>query len=373
MTLVERFIEIDGWSTSSKTALLSGLLLSFHVPCTLITGYGVSQLTWFNLSLFNTVFWLWIAAIALCFVLSVMTALLGQEGRWTRWVLLIPYGVFMSATIYGAGGTSTALFAWCPMGVLLIALWYGPRFGWISLLYMFCLLLIVLVVPSSGIVPFAPVFLERSIDTQKNGIYVGAVSFGMMVASTFCFSLVALLVSARQLERAKLDRSARLIARYLPSQLAERHGATINQFVGDGIMIFFGAPQFTSDQDHALRAVRMALEMQRRLSELEDVWVQRGIRKPFRARIGINTGHVSVGDYGSQGRKVYSAIGVQTNIAARIQSHCEPGRVLISDTTWALVKDEVGCTDIGELQMKGVHYPVRVYEVAETAAAPSLP
>ncbi len=100
--------------------------------------------------------------------------------------------------------------------------------------------------------------------------------------------------------------------------IAERHGATINQFVGDGIMIFFG--------------MRMALEMQRRMLELKDVWVHRGIRKPLRVRIGINTGHASVGDFGSEGRKVYSAIGVQTNIAARIQAACEPGRVLISDS-----------------------------------------
>ncbi|MGH8529332.1 MAG: adenylate/guanylate cyclase domain-containing protein [Nevskiales bacterium] len=146
--------------------------------------------------------------------------------------------------------------------------------------------------------------------------------------------------------------------------IAERHGATLNQFVGDGIMIFFGAPQATSDQDHALRAVRMALDMQARLLELKDVWLKRGIRKPFRARIGINTGHASVGDYGSEGRKVYSAIGIQTNLAARIQAHCEPGKVLISDTTWALVKDDIPCTDKGELQLRGVHYAVRVYEVA---------
>ena len=155
------------------------------------------------------------------------------------------------------------------------------------------------------------------------------------------------------------------------SAIAERHGATINQFVGDGIMIFFGAPQATTDHDHAMRAVRMALEMQRRMLELKDVWVQRGIRKPFRARIGINTGHASVGDFGSPGRKTYSAIGVQTNIAARIQAHCEPGGVLISDSTWALVREDITCIDKGELQMKGVHYPVRVYEVAETADAAS--
>lgn len=63
-----------------------------------------------------------------------------------------------------------------------------------------------------------------------------------------------------------------------------------------------------------------------------------------------------------------SAIGNQTNLAARIQARCEPGQVLISHTTWALVKDEVPCKERGEMEAKGLHYPVRVYEVVEEAA-----
>lgn len=166
-----------------------------------------------------------------------------------------------------------------------------------------------------------------------------------------------------------------LIAREALTVIAERHSATINQFVGDGIMIFFGAPQATSDHDHAQRAVRMALDMQARMQHLKDAWIDRGVRKPFRARIGINTGYASVGDYGSPGRKVYSAIGIQTHLAARIQVHCEPGKILISDTTWALVREDFACTDKGEFQFKGLHYPVRVYEVSgsphpATAAMP---
>jgi class 3 adenylate cyclase len=175
-------------------------------------------------------------------------------------------------------------------------------------------------------------------------------------------------------DRMDAEELAQLLDEYLSemTHIAERYGATINQFVGDGIMIFFGAPHRTSDKDHALRVVRMALDMQQRLLELKNIWLMRGIERPFRARIGINTGHASVGDFGSAGRKVYSAIGIQTNLAARIQSHCEPGRILISHTTWALVKDEIPCVDKGELQLKGVHYPVRVYELADipTATAP---
>jgi class 3 adenylate cyclase len=149
------------------------------------------------------------------------------------------------------------------------------------------------------------------------------------------------------------------------ARIAEAHGATINQFVGDGIMIFFGAPEVTNDRDHALRAVRMALVMQRRMAELGEKWFAEGIQTPFRIRVGINTGVASVGDFGSEGRTAYSAIGNQTNLTARIQDHCEPGKVLISHTTWALVKDEIACEEHGEIEVKGLHYPVRVYEVVE--------
>ena len=163
---------------------------------------------------------------------------------------------------------------------------------------------------------------------------------------------------------------ASLLNEYLSemSKIADAFGATVNQFVGDGIMIFFGAPEATSDQDHAMRAVRMSLAMQQRMSELGEKWFSEGIQTPFRIRIGLNTGVANVGDFGSEGRTIYSAIGNQTNLTARIQDHCEPGKVLISHTTWALVKDQIACQERGEIEVKGLHYRVRVYEVVAEAS-----
>jgi class 3 adenylate cyclase len=182
----------------------------------------------------------------------------------------------------------------------------------------------------------------------------------------FFSDVVGFTRAADQMEAEDL---AALLNEYLSEMaaIADSHGATVNQFVGDGIMAFFGAPDATEDRDHALRAVRMALEMQRRMVELAAKWFAGGIQTPFRIRIGINTGVSSVGDFGSKGRTTYSAIGTQTNLAARIQEHCEPGRVLISHTTWGLVRDEIGCEERGEIEFKGLHYPVRVYEVMEDA------
>jgi len=109
----------------------------------------------------------------------------------------------------------------------------------------------------------------------------------------------------------------------------------------------------------------MALAMQRRVRELQARWFAAGIEEPFQIRIGINTGMASVGDFGSAGRIAYSAIGTQTNLASRIQAACTPGRILISHSTWALVHDVFPCVERGSIEVKGLHYPVRVYEVTD--------
>jgi class 3 adenylate cyclase len=159
---------------------------------------------------------------------------------------------------------------------------------------------------------------------------------------------------------------SRILNEYLSemTSIAERYEATVDKFVGDAMLIFFGAPLATHDRDHALRAVRMALEMQGRLDELRTKWIREGVEEPFRVRIGINTGVASVGNFGSKGRVDYTAIGRQVNLAARLQVNCEPGKILLSHSTWSLVQDEIPCIAKGEIPVKGFHQPVKVYEVA---------
>jgi adenylate cyclase len=174
-------------------------------------------------------------------------------------------------------------------------------------------------------------------------------------------------------DRMEAEDLSALLNEYLSemADIADSFGATVNQFVGDGIMIFFGAPEVTSDEDHALRAVQMAKVMQRRMAELRERWFEGGIQTPFQIRIGVNTGVASVGDFGSAGRIAYSAIGNQTNLTARIQAACEPGKILLSHTTWALVKNQIPCKERGEIHVKGLHYPVRAYEVLWEASGES--
>lgn len=151
--------------------------------------------------------------------------------------------------------------------------------------------------------------------------------------------------------------------------IANKYDATIDKFVGDAIMIFFGAPKSSGHQQNALRAVRMAMEMQSRMIELAEHWVAKGFGDPFEIRIGINTGHASLGNFGSPERLDYTVIGRQVNLAARLESRCKPGKILISHSTWMFVKDEILCDPLGEISVKGIREPVSVYEVVGTRAS----
>ena len=83
-----------------------------------------------------------------------------------------------------------------------------------------------------------------------------------------------------------------------------------------------------------------------------------------RVRRGVSTGVVTVGHFGSPDRMKYAALGKHVNLAARLQSRCEPGSVLMSHATWLLIGDQVACVPKGELQLKGIHKPVMAYELS---------
>lgn len=143
--------------------------------------------------------------------------------------------------------------------------------------------------------------------------------------------------------------------------IVEAHQGTLNEFAGDGLMALFGAPVELPVQHQALSAVAAAQVMQAALPGLNAGWRKLGLGTDLTIRIGINTGMASVGSYGSAGRMTYTAIGLQTNIAARIQAHCEPGGILLSEATWQLAGDQVPADPAGDVVCKGVHFPVSVY------------
>lgn len=145
------------------------------------------------------------------------------------------------------------------------------------------------------------------------------------------------------------------------SQLVDEHGGIVNEFAGDGLMALFGAPDDMEPEDQVTRAVQAARTMQALLPSLNRQWQRLGVSSPMMTRIGISTGVLSVGSFGSEGRMTYTAIGMHTNIAARLQAHCAPGEILLSEASWLLIRDRLECEPRGEVDCKGVHYPVRAY------------
>ena len=150
------------------------------------------------------------------------------------------------------------------------------------------------------------------------------------------------------------------------SQAVYRYEGTIAQLLGDGVLAFFGAP--ITHEDDPIRAVRAALDIQKAMTEYEHEL--HGLIDSFQMRIGLNTGTVVVGNVGSDLHMEYLAIGDAVNLAARLQSAAQPGKILISESTSRLVKATFELQALGEIAVKGKAEPVSVFEVLKIKAAP---
>ena len=147
------------------------------------------------------------------------------------------------------------------------------------------------------------------------------------------------------------------------SVIALAHGATIDKYIGDAILAFFGDPETRGVKEDAIACVNMAIAMQKRMRELQVEWRDSGLQKPFQLRIGINTGYCTVGNFGSEDRMDYTIIGSEVNLASRLQSHAELGGILLSHETYSLIKDHVLAEERTPIQAKGIAKPVRNYAV----------
>ena len=166
-------------------------------------------------------------------------------------------------------------------------------------------------------------------------------------------------------DRLESEELTELLNHYLTemSQIALDHGATIDKYVGDAILIFFGDPETRGVREDAQACLHMAVAMQTRMRELEEVWRAAGIARPLRCRMGIHTDFCTVGNFGSEDRLDYTIIGRGVNTASRLESLAEPGEILISYETYAHVSDVIACEERGEVEVKGLAYPVATYHV----------
>ena len=148
------------------------------------------------------------------------------------------------------------------------------------------------------------------------------------------------------------------------ADIAFSHGGTVDKFIGNSVMVLFGAP---IDQDIARQAhqcVAMACEMHRRTDVLNRRWCATGLLKEgLISRMGIHTGDAIVGSFGSRTRVEYTAVGRSVNLASRLEGACEPGRILVSAETWRCLGGTVPGNSRGEITVKGFADPIKAYEI----------
>jgi adenylate cyclase len=166
-------------------------------------------------------------------------------------------------------------------------------------------------------------------------------------------------------EKLESEELTQLLNRYLTemARIALEFGATIDKYIGDAVLAFFGDPESKGVKQDARACVRMAIAMQRRMRELQAEWQELGAEEPLQMRIGINTGFCTVGNFGSEDRMDYTIIGNVVNLASRLQSQVDPGGILIGHETFALVKDDVATEEQSAVTVKGLAEPVRCYKV----------
>ena len=148
------------------------------------------------------------------------------------------------------------------------------------------------------------------------------------------------------------------------SQIALKFGGTIDKFIGDALMIFFGDPESKGPQEDAKQCIQMALEMQDLMTQLSDYWSKNySLKKELKIRIGINTGFCTVGNFGSLDRIDYTAIGSTVNLASRLESMSDPGSILVSEDTFALVNNFFSFENPKEVKVKGFLRSIKCYKL----------
>ena len=153
-----------------------------------------------------------------------------------------------------------------------------------------------------------------------------------------------------------------ILNRYLEPmvEIIARYRGTVDEFLGDGILVFFGAPLATSDDPP--RAVACAIEMQNKMGEINEEQLRHNLPE-LAMGIGINTGEVIVGNIGSEKRSKYGAVGTAINTTYRIESYTTGGQILISQDTYHKVRSQVRVRQTIDVQFKGIGHPATVYDV----------
>ena len=164
-------------------------------------------------------------------------------------------------------------------------------------------------------------------------------------------------------ERLEPEQVVELLNVYLGrmTDLVERYGGTVDEFIGDAVLAIFGAPVVRSD--HAARAVACAVAMQREMESINTELAGRGL-PPIEMVAAVNTGEVVVGSIGSERRAKYGVVGSPVNLASRIQTLAAPGEVVVTDATRRSAGDAARVSETRDVALKGFADPIAVHFIA---------
>ena len=161
------------------------------------------------------------------------------------------------------------------------------------------------------------------------------------------------------------DLLAELVNDYLSAMtdIALKHGGTIDKFIGDAILVFFGDPESDGLKKDASKCLSMAIAMQNKVAELDKSWREdHGIAEGLKVRIGISTGYCTVGNFGSVQRVDYTVLGSTVNLASRLESICQPKKILVAPETKVLLEKDFKFEAQEAVRLKGFNQPVVPYQ-----------
>lgn len=146
------------------------------------------------------------------------------------------------------------------------------------------------------------------------------------------------------------------------TDIARRYGGTVDKYMGDAILIFFGDPETNGAKEDATSCANMAIAMLNEMKILRERWKRLGYIG-LHVRIGINTGYCHVGNFGTRTRMSYTIVGRDANLAARLQTAADIDQILISESTYSLIKDSFTCIEKGSLMLKGLGDPIPTWQI----------
>jgi adenylate cyclase len=140
-----------------------------------------------------------------------------------------------------------------------------------------------------------------------------------------------------------------------------KHNGTIDKYIGDAIMAFWGAPVRTDD--HAEKAVLAAQEMVIAVQEVNAILKEKGFEHEVKIGIGVNTGVATIGEIGSEKKKNYTIVGDTVNLASRLESITKEYKstLIFSEYTYDKIKDRIAGRELGNVKVKGREQPVRIF------------